>query len=189
MIGSSFEKCSGNKTVTFSPPGGQLYLNGQLVVLDSSSQLNINGLDVGTHSLRYEVTVGGCTADVIESFSVTGFVFAPGQSSNIMFGEVFSTNFIPMSGTMYGGHLLFRKCSAVSGATFEIKPTGVFSQFTQIDINWGDASSTSQSLSSSTPLAHSYTQAGMYDIDVKLSASNSCSLDTTFKVFFGANLI
>ena len=187
-IGSSFEKCSGSKTVTATPAGGQFYLDGQAVTLISGGQLDINGLDLGTHSLRYEVTSGGCTADITESFNITGFVFAPGQSSNIMFGEIFSSNFVPMSGIMYGGQLLFRKCSAVSGATFEIQTTGTFSQFSQIEIDWGDANITSQALSSSSPLAHSYTQAGMYDISVELSSSsNSCSLDTTFKVFFGAN--
>ena len=189
IMGSSFAKCSGNKTVSLSPPGGQLYLDDQLVSLDSNSQLDINSLDVGSHKLRYEVNVGGCSNEFTKNFNIIGFVFAPSSSlsANVRFRDVSVSPPSSMLGTIYQGQLLFKKCSSVSGNAFLIDLLNAFSQYDSVSVSWGDGGSTNQSLSSSSPLNHAYTQAGMYDVSLSLSSVQGCSLDTTFKVFFGTN--
>ena len=189
-IGSSFEKCSGAKSVTFTPSGGQFTLDNTPVNLSANGELDIDGLDVGTHTLTYTVTNSGCSSSISQNFQITGFVFSPvpfPQVANVRFGDVTSGNLAPMLGYTYNGKLLYKKCSSVSGSTFQIDLLSSFVQFGTMEVDWGDGSQTSQAISTSSSASHSYTQAGLYSIDLSLLDSSSCVLDTSFYVFFGAN--
>ncbi|MEN8786554.1 MAG: hypothetical protein ABF270_01925, partial [Flavobacteriales bacterium] len=131
-IASSFEKCSGDKSLTFSPAGGYFTLNNVPVSLTSNGDLNINNLDLGTHTLTYTVSNGGCESSISKNFQITGFLFSPApfpQAANIRFSDVTSGTLSPMVGSSYNEKLLFKKCSSVSGSTFQIDLLGAFGQF------------------------------------------------------------
>jgi hypothetical protein len=57
-------------------------------------------------------------------------------------------------------------------------------------VNWGDGSSTqSAAISSTSPIAHQFNNAGLYNVTLELFTSNGCSIVNDFNIFFGTSQI
>ena len=186
-----FQRCSAPVTLSGGvPSGGSYSISGYPNAINSLGQIDPSELPVGNHSVTYSYTnIYGCSSTANQSISISGFILN-GPGVNLLVSSVSNSISTPILGSTINGITTYSLCGSLTNATFQLSPLSGLSNFVSYSVNWGDGSSTqSAAISSTSPIAHQFNNAGLYNVTLELFTSNGCSIVNDFNIFFGTSQI
>ena len=188
---TTFQRCSAPVTLSGGvPSGGSYSISGYPNAINSLGQIDPSELPVGNHTVTYSYTNSyGCSSTANQSISITGFILN-GPGVNLLVSSVSNSISTPILGSTINGITTYSLCGSLTNATFQLSPLSGLSNFVSYSVDWGDGSSTqSAAISTTSPIAHQFNNAGLYSVTLELFTSNGCSIVTDFNIFFGTSQI